>query len=110
MAQTKLDRFRQLIGEVIPPGGTEADTLFTNEQVSQILFDSGDNMNRAVYEGWRIKAAHLANLVDVTDGNASREMSQLLDHAQDMIRIYSKSSGSYLTEGRTRVGRIVRRE
>lgn len=107
MALTTAERLRDLLGEPIPTAGTDADTLFNDEQIEGLLSDAGGDLDRAAYEGWRIKAAHFVSLVDVTDGNASRAMSDMLDHAERMIRMYFRSS-SGPTEGRTRIGRIVR--
>lgn len=101
------DKLRNLLGEPIPASGTEADTLFTTAALTELLEDNNNNLDRAAYEGWRIKAAHYANLVDVTDGNATRAMSDLLDNADKMVRSYLRSSDGP-TEGRTRVGRIIR--
>jgi hypothetical protein len=99
-------RLRALLGEDIPDGGTAADTLFKDEEIQRFLDDTG-SIERGAYEGWRVKAARLSNLVDTTDGNIQRKFSQLLDHANDMLKVYSHSS-SGPTEGRTRVGRAVR--
>ncbi len=107
MAVSNGDRLRGLIGEVIPDGGTESDTQFTQAQIDQMLVDAGGNVDRAAYDGWRQKAAIYADLVNVTEGNASRAMSDLHKHALDMVKAYSVTSGS-LTQGRTRIGRIRR--
>ena len=104
---TDEDRLRSLLGEEIPPDGGEEDTLFTNDQITDLLERGGGDLDRAAFEGWRSKAAQLANLVDVTDGNASRNLSDLLENADKMIRYYQRSSAGP-TEGRTRIGRIVR--
>lgn len=107
MALEDDERLRDLLGEPIPAGGTASDTLFSEEQIDDLLERANGDLDRATFEGWRVKAAYFANLVDVTDGNASRSMSDLLDHANQMVRLYLRSS-SGPTEGRTRVGRIVR--
>lgn len=103
------DKLRQLIGEMIPDGGTAADTLFTAEEIDDLLegVDVATEMERAAFEGWRIKAAKLSNLVDNTEGNVQRKFSQLLDNAEAMLKIYQRASGGS-TEGRTRVGRARR--
>lgn len=107
-AQAKL---RQLLGEEVPQGGTEDDTLFTNEEIEDFLGDTPvedeDGLERAAYEGWRVKAAKLSSLVDNTEGNVQRKFSQLLDNALDMVKMYHRASGGP-TEGRTRVGRARR--
>lgn len=107
MVLTPEMRLRGLLGEDIPAGGTEADTLFTDLEISDLILEHPTNMDRAAYEGWRIKAARLSNLVDTTEGNSQRKFSDLLDNASDMIRLYLRSS-SGPTEGRTRIGRIRR--
>lgn len=106
MPLTTHDRLRQLLGESKPTGGSEADTLFLDEEIEDLLDEHGD-IERAAYEGWRVKAARLSNLVDTTEGNAQRKYSQLHDQALEMLKTYLRSS-SGPTEGRTRVGRAVR--
>jgi len=95
-----------MIGESIPLDGTEADTLFTDVEIDDILSQS-DDLERAAFEAWREKAAKLSNLVDTTEGNSQKKFSQLLDNANDMLKVYQRSSGGP-TEGRTRIGRLSR--
>lgn len=106
MALSREDKLRQLLGEQVPPGGSESDTLFTLEEINDLLSENGD-MERAAFEGWRVKAAKLSNLVDSTEGNSQRKFSQLHSQALDQIKIYMRSSPGP-TEGRARVGRAVR--
>lgn len=108
MAISDGDRLRGLLGETIPDGGTPADTNFSEAQIDAWLTMANFDIDRAAVEGWRNKAAMYANLVNVTEGNASRQMSDLHKHALDMVKAFSTSSSS-LTAGRTRIGRIVRR-
>lgn len=111
MALSQSDKLRQLLGEQVPPGGVEADTLFSSDEIEDFLSNvplgDSEGMERAAYEGWRVKAAKLSNLVDTTEGNVQRKFSQLLDNALDMLKAYSRSSGG-ATEGRSRVGRARR--
>lgn len=107
MALSDSARVRLLLGESIPPGGSANDTMFTEAQIADFLDLGNGSVERAVYEGWRAKAANFASLVDVTEGNASRAFSDLLKHANDMVKTYARSS-SGPTEGRTRIGKIVR--
>ena len=109
MAMSDEARLRLLLGEKIPEDGTDADTMFTDDEIKDFLEMSEDNMDRAAYEGWRAKAAQFSNLVDTTEGNYSRKFGQLLANANAMAKQYLRSSGG-LTEGRTRIGRIVRRD
>jgi hypothetical protein len=106
MPRTDIARLRAILGEDIPSGGEEGDTLFSDREVQEFI-DSTPSLDRAGYEGWRVKAARLANLVDTTEGNSQKKYSQLHDNALEMIKMYQRSSGGP-TEGRARVGRIKR--
>ena len=108
MALTDAGRLRGLLAEVIPPGGSANETLFSDEDIEDLLEQTGGNLDRAAYEGWRRKAAEYADLVNVTEGNSSREMSDLHEHALEMIAYYGRSRFGP-TEGRTRIGRIKSR-
>lgn len=92
MAITDEDRLRSMLGEEIPSGGTEEDTLFTSEKVVDLLTAAGGDLNQASVAGWRLKAAHFANLVNVTEGNSSRAMSDLHTNALAMAAHYQKAS------------------
>ena len=107
MAITDRDRVRRLLGEDIPEGGDESDTLFTDLVIDDFLLIANGDTERAAYEGWKVKAAKLSDLVDITEGNASRAMSDAHKHALDMVRQFQRSSGGP-TEGRTRIGKIRR--
>lgn len=107
MALTDDERLRQLLGEQVPEGGHARDTLFSDLEIEDLLELTDSDVERAAYEGWRVKAAKLSSLVDNTEGNIQRKFSQLLDNAETMLKVYQRSS-SGPTEGRTRIGRIVR--
>ncbi len=108
MAISDSERLRLLIGEQIPDGGQPEDTLFSEEEIATLLSDANGNFDRAAYEGWRLKAAIFANLVDVTEGNASRAQSDLQAKALDMMKVFARSTEGP-TEGRTRLGKLTRR-
>lgn len=103
MALTDAERLRALLNDT-----DENEPYLSDEQIDDLLEESGD-IERAALGGWRILAGKFAELVDITEGNASRKMSQLHQHALDMVKLYSSSRGGP-TEGRTRIGRIIRRE
>lgn len=104
---TPNEKLRALLGERIPGDGSDADTFFSEAEVANLLQDSDGDVRRAAYSGWQMKAAYYTDLVTVTEGNASRQASDLLDHAIKMVKQFS-GPGTELTAGRTRVGRIVR--
>lgn len=93
---------REMVGET-----DTANSLFTNEQITSWIAEAS-SLEGAALTGWRRKAAHWANLVNVTDGAASREFSDLYTHAESMIKFYGKLALGP-TAGRSRVGRIIRR-
>lgn len=102
MAISDVERVKQLLGE------TGSEPLFTDGEIQDLLDGADGDTERAAYEGWRAKAAKFADLVDVTEGNASRAMSDLHDHALKMVSLYARASAGP-TEGRTRIGKIRRR-
>jgi hypothetical protein len=105
-APTPLEILRRYIDDEMPTDGT--DPTFTDEELNDALSRSNNDPERAAVEGWRWKAARYTKLVDVTEGNASRAMSDMLGHALDMINHFERSRGGP-TEGRTRIGTIRRR-
>lgn len=104
---TTIAEVRELIGETIPAGGTEADTMFTDVQI-QAWIDATSDTDSAVVVGWRAKAAAYADLVDTAEGTSKRSMSDLLDHALKMIESYTGSGSGVISSGRTRIHTIVR--
>lgn len=106
--QQDVNEVRENIGENIPAGGTEADTLFTDEQIEAWINDTS-SLDSASLRGWKKKMAELANLANVTDGAASRTFSDLFEHAKQMVALYTDLAVGP-TAGRARVGKIVRSE
>lgn len=99
MATTQ-ERVRRLLAEVIPTGGTDADTLFTNVAIDDLLTENGGDVELAAAQGWREKSAMLAELVDTAEGTSKRAMSDLHKNALAMVEMYSGRSGT--TAARTR--------
>lgn len=90
MAITDSDRLRMLLGEVIPSGGTETDTLFTDEQILDLLARHGTPGNCCA-EGWSTKAALLASMIDIADGDSKESMSQLHTNAIRMAKYHTEN-------------------
>jgi hypothetical protein len=105
-AQDDITSVREKLGESIPTGGDESDTMFTDEQVTNWI-DSNTSLDGAAYQGWQAKMANLANLVNVTDGAASRALGDAFDHAKDMVKFYGGLAVGP-TFDRARIGKIVR--
>lgn len=105
-------RVREKLGEVIPDGGTEADTLFTDNQIKVWTLNSL-TFNHIMVEAWEAKLGAVSDLVDVTDGASSRRMATLAERAEANLRYYRQRVAAGPDDGlnrtRTRVGKIVRR-
>jgi len=99
-----VSELRVMLGESIPTGGSETDTLFTDVQIAAWV-DGTKTLNYAALKGWEAKMASFSNLVTVTDGAAMRQLSDLMTHAQQMIAYYKTQIRG---AGRTTVGKIVR--
>lgn len=107
MNQTPAELLRLLLGESIPAGKTDADTMFSNEEIDDFLEVGGVEVRAAAYYGWVAKMGNYANLVTVNEGNASRELTELHKAAQRMVERYA---GYAVTpgRGRTQIGNIRR--
>lgn len=112
MAVTDTSRLRRLLGETIPEGGDASNTMFSDEEVADFL-DKGTRTNKdysveaAAYWGWQAKMAEFANLVNVNEGNAAREMGELHKAAKRMVDQFS----GYVptpSRGRARIGNVIR--
>ena len=92
MALSDIDRVRAVLAERIPTDGDENDTMFPDDQIQDwIDVDGAGVVGNAVYlAGWKAKAAEYSNLVDVTEGNSSRSMSDLYKAALEMVAFYQK--------------------
>lgn len=112
MNRTPGEQLRGLLGEPIPASGSDADTMFSDSEIDDLL-KKGTNANfdypveAAAYYGWLEKMANFANLVTVNEGNAMRELTELHRNAQRMVDRYI---GYVPTpgRGRARIGNIRR--
>lgn len=105
---TPAERVRALLGETIEVGGVDSDTMFTDAEILDILAVAADDVELAVVEGWRRKAAAYANLVDTSEGTSKRAMSDLHKNALRMVESLTDTSSSGSVAGRTRSRQIVR--
>lgn len=105
MAITENSRVRALIGEAIPVGGTEADTLFTDEQIDDLL-TRHTTVSGSLAEAWQMKAAALSDMVDVKEGDSAEHLSQMHKQALEMVKHYSNQGG--VGQPVTRITKIIR--
>lgn len=104
---TSEQHLRLLLGEQIPDGGEDTDTMFSDQEIEHFLAEGFDDPRAAAYHGWMAKMANFANLANVSEGNAARELGELHKAAKRMVDQYA----GYATtqgRGRARIGRIVR--
>jgi len=102
---TAAEQVRQLLGEEVPIDGSDTDTLFLDAQIDDLI-SSTSSVDAAVAQGWRIKAAKFADLVDTAEGTSKRAMSDLHKNALAMAKTFSE--GSILTGDRTRIHKLTR--
>lgn len=107
MNRTDAEQVRAKLGESIPSGGSASDTMFTDAEIEDFLELGNSSVNAAAYYGWIEKAANYANLVNVNEGNAARELGEL--HRQ-ALRMSDRFVGYVPTpsRGRARIGNITR--
>lgn len=108
MTLSQIDQLRSDLGEPIPVGGDESDTLFTDEQIQDFLGRGNGSLTSSAFYGWTAKAALLANLVDIARGSSRDSLSQLHKQALAQVELYHRLSSS--STGRTRIGTIRRTE
>lgn len=85
------ERLRLLLGEAIPEDGDEQDTFFTDTQLETILSDNNDQMSLAAVEGWTMKMARYARLIDMDEAGAARKLSQKYRQAREMTNFFIKT-------------------
>lgn len=112
MNRTNAQWLRGLLGESIPPGGDDTNTMFTDEEIDDFLeqggaVNSANTVFAAAWYGWYEKMANYANLVTVNEGNALRELTELHKNAQRMITRFEPFVPAP-GKGAVRIGRIVR--
>lgn len=105
MATPDEARLRLMLGEKIPTDGTEADTLFSDAEITDLLLRNG-SVEDSLGEGWNTKAAIFASLVDTIEGSSRRAMSDLHNQALKMVALYEGSNA--ISPAVTRVHKIVR--
>lgn len=93
---------RELLDEVIPEGGSEKDTRFTDEQLDRML-KKARNIYAAAAEGWTRKAAmfqrEAGGIQSYQVGQERYDLAKttdLLDYALRMAEMYQEMAGRTL--------------
>ncbi len=86
---------RELLDEVIPEGGTESDTRFTNMQIDALL-TAAREINQAAAEGWTRKAlramSERGGLQEIQAGDEKLKFVDLVeyrDHCLGMAKTFN---------------------
>jgi hypothetical protein len=94
------EELRELIAEVIPAGGTDADTRFMTTQIDRLLTRAA-NINAAAAQGWTLKANMLMGENDGLQGYSVgqekytfTELDDALEFCQNRAAHYSKLAGA----------------
>lgn len=83
-------RLRKYLNEVIPEGGTAADTRFTDEEIDDLL-ENAASIYEAAYIGWTIKAGMLEGSIErVTSGQEQYTLSSLKDQLAQALGMADK--------------------
>mgnify|MGYP000863853550 CR=1 FL=1 len=106
---TPEQKLRIHLGEQIPEGGEDKDTMFSDQEIAFFLEEGFGDPKAAAYHGWLAKMANFTNLVNVSEGNAARELGELHKSAQRMVDRYS-GYATTPSRGRARIGYISRTE
>ena len=101
-----VNRLRSLLGERIPAGGSDEDTLFDHAEILELFTDR--TFDEALLEGWRQKAAELANLVDTAEGTSKRANSDLSKNALAMVAALEEAGTGGSTRKRAVIHNISR--
>jgi hypothetical protein len=99
---------RAYLGETIPAGKTDRDTMFLDDELEELLSRNADALYASAAEGWGMKAAEYANLVDISEGSATRKMSDLHKNALAMQTHYTALAGDEAGMGDTLIMHIER--
>lgn len=88
------ERLRRLIDEVIPQGGTEADTRFTDAELDEIL-EAAQYIEEAAAECWERKAARaMSERGGLEESQAGDQrfrfvsLTDFRDHCMRMAELY----------------------
>lgn len=85
-------RLRKLLNEVIPAGGTEADTKFLDAEIDLLLLEA-DSLHGAASAGWMEKAGLLqGDIESYSSGTERYDLTSLkdrLNHALSMAKQYA---------------------
>jgi hypothetical protein len=87
LSEADYNRLRENLGEVIPEGGADTDTFFTDDQI-QDLWDQMGTLTGASWLGWVKKASDMANNIDLQSGATRLALSALHKQALAQVKLF----------------------
>lgn len=82
-----------LVKENLPSWREEITPDWDDDHISEMLDLHSYNVSKVVRQYWLQRVNDTAGLTDVADVGASRPLSQLYQHAQEMLRYWDKVAG-----------------
>lgn len=89
-----IEQLRVRVAERIPNPGSEADTMFLDAELAEVITVSGTLLQATVL-AWQMKVANLSHLVDVEEGDSKRKLSQRFEQARKMLAVWQTQLGTY---------------
>lgn len=87
---------REMLDEVIPDGGTESNTRFTNDQLDKLL-NKTQNINETAAAGWKLKAAWAMSErggLEVSQAGDEKhqfvKLTEYRDHCLSMAKMFAE--------------------
>lgn len=70
------------------PLGDGSETMFTDDQISDIYALAGEDLNKATYEAWKWKVARYSRLIDISESGSVRNLSQKFEQAKALLDLW----------------------
>lgn len=83
------EKLRLYLGDKIEAGQTEADKFFSNAEIADLIEEAGGDLIVAAAEGWTIKAAKFADLIDIDESGSTRKLTQRYRQAIERARYFA---------------------
>jgi len=103
-----ITELRELLDEVIPEGGTEGDTRFTDVQLEKLL-SRANNIYAAAAEGWTRKAAMLQRELGQVESYSVGQERYDLRNLKDMLEYALKMAETYSRMAASSIGSVILR-
>jgi len=100
------EELRELLDEVIPEGGTESDTRFTDVQLDRLL-EHSRNIYAAAAEGWTRKAAMLQRELGQVESYSVGQERYDMAKAKDMLEYVLAMAETYSRMAASSMGSVI---